>query len=101
MLTLLASSTEYVFVPVSALGVNAPLNPTSDTVQFAFVQGATAPSSYVGGTWFVPQANTYYAACLVGPAGTVTLTPGIYTVWLKISDNPEVPVRTPGQIQIQ
>jgi len=101
MLTYLASSTEYVFVPVSAAGVNQPYNPTGDVVQFAFEPGAVAPGTWYTGTWFVPVANTYYAACNIGPSGVVALTPGIYTIWVKITDNPEVPVRTPGQIQIQ
>jgi hypothetical protein len=104
MLTILAQSTEYVLVPLSAIGPGGPVNPTADTVQFAFVpttSGTVSPASYVTGTWLVPVANTYYAACNIGPLGTITLTPGIYTVWVKVTDNPEVPVRTPGQIQIQ
>jgi hypothetical protein len=103
VLTVLASSTEYVFVPVSAMGSGSPVNPVGDVVQFAFLPGNTAPgtASFVTGTWFSPIANTYYAACLVGPLGSASLTPGTYTIWVKITDNPEVPVRTPGQLQVQ
>lgn len=108
-LTFLASSTEYVFVPVSALGTSAPYNPTADVVAFGFITSPTGtgtPGTWYTGTWFIPTANTYYAACLLGPGGTgtvppVSLAPGIYTVWIRISDSPEIPVRTPGLIQIQ
>lgn len=105
-LTILASSSEYVYLPVSALGTGAPLNPTADPVAFGFIPspaGTGTPGTWYTGTWFVPVANTYYAACQIGPfgTGTVSLAPGIYTMWVRITDSPEVVIRTPGLIQIQ
>lgn len=101
MITILAQSLEYVQVQVTVPGTSQPYNPTSDVVQFAFEANGAAPVTWYTGTWFTPVANTYFAQCLVGPSGTVTLTPGLYTVWVKITDNPEIIVRTPGMIRVQ
>lgn len=101
MLTILAQSLEYVQVQVSAPGVNGPYDPTGDVVQFAFEPSSAAPSTWYTGSWFTPVANTYFAQCLVGPSGAVTLTPGTYTIWIKITDSPEIVVRTPGSLQVQ
>lgn len=98
-------STEYVQIPVSALVDGAATNPTADTVQFAFKQIGVDPA---GGDWLTGSwASTssvngfYYAQVLVGPAGAGNVLPvGTYAIWLKVIDNPEVPVRSPGILQI-
>lgn len=89
-------------VPVS---VTAPIgiNPTSDTVQMAFLQAQPpiqpASNQYVAATW---QSTTtpYIALCLVGPGGTTTLTQGQYNVWIKITASPEIPVKWCGILQV-
>lgn len=90
-------STEYVEVPITA-----PDNPTADTVQMAFILNGASPGS---GDWksaiWTTVNGVYYACCLVGPgSGGVVLAVGSYKVWVKITDNPEVPVRAPGNLTV-
>jgi hypothetical protein len=89
------TSLQYVRVPVTASVLGAAYNPTSDTVQMAFLADGAVPQS---GDWKVASWETdvvtgqYRAKCLVGPSGTVTLTAGTYRIFVKISDSPEIPV---------
>lgn len=88
-------STVYLHVPVNAQLVNSgvPYNPTNDVVTFAFSQDATLPASPTWTTGGWDTGEPYTARVLVGPAnGGVTLGPGMWNFWLKISDAPEVPV---------
>jgi hypothetical protein len=94
-----SSSNEYVIVPVQITIGGSPYNPTADTVQMAFVSGSAQPSSFSTASWTTTVQGTYYAKCLVGSAGTV-LAPGLYTVWVKIQDSPEVPIRQAGTLQV-
>ena len=99
-------STEYVPVHVRAT-INGVSNadPTADAAQMAFIPPGSNPSS---GDWRTASWTTipatpeplYIAQCLVGPAGTITLTAGTYQVWVKITDSPEIPVEPTGLLQI-
>lgn len=102
VITISSLSTEYVQVPISATAAGTPVNPTSDQVQFAFLAtGNPTTSDWVLGSWETIAPNTYIAQCLVGPAGGVTLTAGTtYTIWIKVTDNPETPVRQVGLLKI-
>lgn len=97
-------STEYILVPVQATKAGNAYNPTSDTVQFAFMTTPTQVpqvSDWVSGSWDTDSSNFLYpysAKCLVGPSGTITLTVGTYVIYVKIQDNPEIPVLTAGQL---
>lgn len=87
-------STVYVEVPVSS----TPHDPTGDPVYMAFVAQGVTPSS---GDWnvasWVADASPPTAACLVGPVnGGVVLPAGIYVVWVRITDSPEVPAIPAG-----
>lgn len=99
-------STEYVLVPVTATKGGVSYNPTGDTVVFAFMPQATQEpgnSDWVSGSWQTDPSSLLYpylAQCLVGPAGTITLGLGSYYIYVKITDNPEIPVRVAGQLQI-
>lgn len=99
-------ATEYVLIPVSATKSGAAYNPTGDTVQFAFMPTPTQVpqvSDWVSGSWETDSSNVLYpysAKCLVGPAGTVTLGIGTYIVYIKITDNPEIPVLIGAQLQV-
>jgi hypothetical protein len=99
-------STEYVLIPVSATKAGSPYNPTGDVVQFAFMPTVIqVPQSgdWMTGSWDSDPGNfiyPYQAKCLVGPAGTVTLGIGTYIIYIRIQDNPEVPVLVAGQVQI-
>lgn len=105
MLTFSTASLEYVRVPMASERSGAPYDPTADTVQMAFLASAGPPA---GGDWKTASWDTdsstypptYYAQCLVGPAGTVTLAAGVWSVWVKVTDSPEVPVKRAGQIKV-
>lgn len=104
-LTISSLSLEYVRVPVSARVSGNPVNPTSDTVAMAFMVGRTNPSvgDWKSASWDTDATTTpttYRAQCLVGPSGTVTLVPGVYQVWIKVTDNPEVPIKLAGPLKV-
>lgn len=101
-----ALSTEFVRVPVSARDGSSEINPTSDVVSMAFVSAGSSPVSgdWKTGSWETDSTTTpvtYYARALVGPTGgVVTLSDGLYDVFVKIGDNPETPVRRCGAVAI-
>lgn len=102
MLSYSTQSTEYVKVQVAPTINGVLADPTSDQVRMAFVVPGSAPpgsSDWLAGSWET-AGTKYYARCLIGPAGTVTLAPGEYRVYLKISDDPEIPIVDCGQIEI-
>lgn len=105
-LSISALSTEYVEVPVRATSGGLPYNPTADAVQMAFIAGWTEPQNSdwqpASWAWTTPVTGTWYAAqCLVGPQnGGFDLAIGTYNVWVKITDNPAVPVRNTGTLTI-
>jgi hypothetical protein len=100
-------ATEYVLIPVSATKSGEPYDPTGDAVQFAFAATATyvpQDSDWVSGSWDTDPANILYpysAKCLVGPAGTITLGIGTYVIYIKVTDDPEIPVLIAGQLSVQ
>lgn len=102
-----AQSTEYVQVLVQN---TEGINPTSDAVFFAYLQsgssntsGVTSPTPATPiypGSWTTVNGQ-YIALGLVGPVnGGTVLAPGQYTVWVKITDNPEVPFKPAGGLTI-
>lgn len=100
-----STSLEYVPVPVTAMVNGSPYNPTNDPVYMLFTSTFDAPtagsSDWKAATWTTGTTQgTYLANCLIGPGGTLTLTPGVYQVWIKITDSPEVPIRYSGQIEV-
>ena len=72
-LSLSSLSTEYIRIEVSATESGAAVDPTGDTVEFAFMTNAEdEPSSWDTGEWETdPAGPTYYARILVGPSGKV------------------------------
>lgn len=98
-------SVEYVRVAVAATSNGAAINPTADTVVMAFPAHGTDPvnGDWKSASWETDATTTpatYYARCLVGPSQTVALSVGQYDVWARISDNPEVPARKAGTLEI-
>jgi len=99
-------STEYVLIPVSATKAGAAYNPTADTVQFAFMPTPTQSpqvSDWVAGSWETVPTSIIYpynAKCLVGPSGVTAPTLGTYTMYMKVTDNPEIPVLVVGQLVV-
>lgn len=94
-------STEYIRVSVSVTKAGIPFDPTGDTVQMAFPLPNVEPvlADWKASSWESTGGN-YWARCLVGPSGTVTLADGNYDVWVKITDSPEIPVRKVGSLSI-
>lgn len=93
-------STEFIQVPVSIIASGTPINPTSDVVQFAFKKsGKPTGPDWIVGSWDSAPGG-YLAQCLVGPDGDAVLDLGTYSIWLKIFDNPETPVRPVGLLAI-
>lgn len=98
-------SKEYVKVPVAATVNGVLINPTADAVQFAFMPLGASPASgdFKSASWETAGTSpnvVYYARCLVGPGGTVTLAAGVYVVWVKVTDNPEIPVKQAGTLTV-
>jgi hypothetical protein len=108
-ITIISSqSTEYVSVAVTA-----PSDPTGSAVSFAFLGPysavpqaleATVTNStvFIGGSWGASTTypTTYPAQCLVGPSGSVTLSPGTYLVYVQIDISPETPVLWAGPLVV-
>lgn len=100
-------STKFLQVQVEAILAGQPYNPTGDTVQFAFTALTVPVTNPGGGAWQSGQWETdnspdypapvYWAGILVGPANSgIALTAGSWSVWTKITDDPEVPVEQPA-----
>lgn len=100
-LALSTAATEYLRYNVTATAAGVAKNPTTDTVQFAFTASSQSPPvTYFAGSWETAN-GAYFAICLVGPAGGVTtLAVGTWTVWIKVTDTPEVPVRNVGLLVV-
>jgi hypothetical protein len=81
-------------------------NPTNDPVEFAFTAegGPTDETTWYDGSWEIKDSTSahpkYFAKCLVGPSGEVELSTGSYEIWVKITDNPEIPIEYAGIIEV-
>lgn len=85
-----ALSTVFVWVPVIA-----PVDVSSDAVAVAFMtSGKPIDADWHGAVW-----DDKAARILIGPNG-IPLNPGTYTVWVKITDDPEIPVIPSGSLII-
>lgn len=89
--------TSVVYLPVEVVppirnGVQ--IDPTGDDVAVAFVSTGTIPADedFNDAIWNTSGSPTVYTAlCLIGP-GAVALDAGAYAVFVKVTDDPEVPV---------
>ena len=94
-------STEYVPYQVDVKKQGQVYDPTGDAVSFAFtmVGSGVDPTNWASGIW--ESYNGIFSALgLVGPNGGTVLGVGVYDVWVKITDSPEVPVRKVGQLTV-
>lgn len=95
---------EYIRVAVSATEAGADVDVSALPVSFAFTAIGAEPASWTGGAWetdATTDPDTYYARILVsgtGGGGGVELADGRYDVWVKVTDNPEVPARRVGRL---
>lgn len=93
-------STEYIRAPVIATEAGAAVNPTSDTVEMAFPAEGEAPADWVAASWET-AGTIHFARCHVGPdGGDIELDAGLYDVYVKITDSPEVPVKKSGLLEV-
>jgi hypothetical protein len=78
-------------------GTNPDL--TADDVSFQFVLGGLPPRAqptddgWLTGFWLPQQTGPLLAGILVGPSGTAELAVGKWAVWVKVEDNPTIPVQ--------
>lgn len=98
MITRSVLDTEYLVYPVSLVVGGVALNPTGDPVAFAFKPNPANANPSSGdwntGSWITTGSGTYQAQVLVGPSnGGVSLAVGLYNVWIRITDSPEIPIR--------
>jgi hypothetical protein len=103
-LTQSSLSTEYVQTLVRVAAA-VPYDPSRDALAWAFTNAAAfpaqQPSTWYPGTWDVWPGPLYYAQVLIGPAnGGVVLSQGKWQCWLRVTDDPEVPVLQPLVLQI-
>lgn len=86
--------------------IKSSANPTADVVQFAYMAsgaGDPGPTDWFAGSWVLTPLSTgeWVARALIGPgAGGKVLARGSYTVWVKITDNPTIPVVSVGTLTI-
>lgn len=92
-------SKEYVIVQVDTSPGGQTLSIGTASVEFAF-PASGEPLTWFTGEWqTVSQQN--YARVLVGPGSTVGVLPdGVYTVWIRVSQNPETVVRPAGVLVV-
>jgi len=98
-------STQYQQTLIAVTSVSGDYNPTSDTVSWAFANAnaypAAAPSEWTAGEWVTYPGGQWWAQVLVGPAnGGLVLGTGTWQAYLRITDDPEVPVLAPFLLQI-
>ena len=97
-------STDYYQTPVSASENGVAVNPTTLPVAYAFRLPGTAPvtADWKTGSWDLGLNGTYLAQVLLGPgSGAVGLARGRYQVWLRVTDNPEVPIWPLGLLEVR
>jgi len=106
-LTQSALSTQYQQTLIAVTSVDGDYDPTSDTVSWAFTNATAYPQNppsdddWTDGSWVTYPNSQYWAQILVGPANDgVSLAVGLWQSYLKITDDPEVPVLQPFLLQI-
>lgn len=96
------TSTQFVVADITTMAGGMSFNPTSCTVNFAFISGPTQPQQqdWIAGSW-VAESYPYVAQVLVGPNnGGLTLSQGSYQIWVQVISSPQVPVMQVGTIEI-
>lgn len=89
-------SAEKIRVLVTAHENGNPVDPTADPVFIALTTASASPgeADFEIAEWEDAGGGAYYARILVGPGSDVgVLSPGSYAIWVKVVDDPEVPVK--------
>jgi hypothetical protein len=70
----------------------------------AFPIPGVPPTTWYNAAWETDSSAsvpTYLARTTVGPGGTAVLAVGTYEMWVKVTDNPEIPVlRSPVGLKV-
>lgn len=92
------------YVPAEVI---APHDPITLPVDFAFTEDNSADDAvWHAGSWEGPATTrsdgTFLACalCLVGPGEPAELDSGTYVVHVRITDNPEIPVKRAGVLTV-
>jgi len=99
MATMHHTSRVYLEVPVVA-PESITLN--AQTVEMSLVAYGTDPGAWTAAQWHPTQDadSERDAILLVGEGSPTELLPGTYSVWVRISDNPERPVLHAGGLRV-
>lgn len=109
VLTIPAVSTQPFQQQVYALSGGSAYDPTSDPVAVAFIAvpgygpvPSPGDSDWHTASWETDAGPAYFASILVGPAnGGLVLTQGtVYQAFVKVTDNPAVPVLPGWLLQV-
>lgn len=98
MITRSVLDTEYLTYPIAFTIGGTTQNPTGDPVAFAFMPNPANTNPTTGdwhtGQWITTGTGTYQAQILIGPANSgIALTVGVWNVWIRITDSPEIPIQ--------
>jgi len=97
LLRISAASTDFVEVEVASSE-----NPIAQPLSFAFVVRHTDidAATWTGGSWYVDPNGVYWARCLVGPEGMVTLERGKYLMYVKWEMGSLKPASCAGTLEV-
>lgn len=83
-------SKQKIFAEVTTTAV---ADPTSDTVAVAVAPTYTPVTTWAAATWVTQPGGVFLVSVLIGPGTDIgPLAVGIYNVWVRVTDNPEIPV---------
>lgn len=57
-------------------------------------------TTWVTAEWVGSPAQSRDVRVLIGPGTDFDLAPGAYSLWIRVHDNPEIPVRNAGQFKV-
>jgi len=99
LLRISAASTDYVEVEVAASE-----SPVAYPVSFAFVTAHTLSddpaTTWTGGGWYTDANGAYWARCLVGPDGMISLERGLYLIYAKWEMGSQKPANCAGTLEV-
>ena len=102
---IVTGSKEYIRVSVCATKSGVAYDPTSDAVNFAFTDAEDADHPGALSTWYAGDwetvAGVHYAQLLVNNTNGWAPTHGDYAAFIKITDNPETPVKYVGIVKVR
>src|SRR4051812_31365028 len=96
-ITLRANSTEYIRFLVEAEESGVVVNPTTEDVEFAFIDSSTATPAALDwddGEWETANSRSF-ARYLYGPT-----TVGKFWIWIRITTADETVIRQPGIVVV-